>query len=41
LIEKTFRKNLGERASILPKCPNSTVRRLALPSKRSKTGTVC
>ena len=30
LIEKTFRKNLGERASILPKCPNPRVKRDAL-----------
>jgi hypothetical protein len=28
LIEKTFRKTLGERASILPKCPNSRARLL-------------
>ena len=34
LIEKTFRKNLGERACIRPKCPNSRVRRDALLTLR-------
>ena len=33
LIEKTFRNNLGERASILPKCPNSRAKGPALPKQ--------